>query len=85
MPPWLFLPIWDGVKDPLGRDGVHTPLGELPGRPWKSVGETTTKHDTCLAQDAMLPGECGDDSLGLRLGWKLRQAQATHETIESQR
>lgn len=27
----------------------------------------------------MLPGEHGDDSLDLRVGWKLRQAQATNE------
>lgn len=27
----------------------------------------------------MLPGERGDDSLDLRVGWKLRQAQATDE------
>lgn len=27
----------------------------------------------------MLPGERGDDSLDLRVGWKLRQAQATNE------
>lgn len=79
--PLPFLPTWDGVKGPLGREGVCAQLGELQKRPWRSAGEpTTSKHDfRPHLGHARLPGERGDDSLDLRVGWKLRQAQATNE------
>lgn len=53
-----FLPTRDGVKGPLGREGVH----------WRAAGEpATSKHD-CRPDPghAMLSGGCGDDSLDLR-------------------